>query len=95
MRQSVFARAVNNIRRPYTLQICNLFLPEDRCFCLTSMRCYQYLDTPIKAGRSVPICWASCKKHVYDGHRSRNAFEESLLLVFGNARTSIISFGVS
>jgi len=32
-------------------------------------------------GRSIPICWASCKKHVYDGHRSRNAFEESLLLV--------------
>jgi Transposase DDE domain len=32
-------------------------------------------------GRSVPLCWASCEKHVYDGHRSRNAFEESLLLV--------------
>ena len=32
-------------------------------------------------GRSTPICWASCNKHVYDGHRSRNAFEESLLLV--------------
>jgi hypothetical protein len=32
-------------------------------------------------GRSVPLCWASCPKHVYDGHRSRNAFEESLLLV--------------
>jgi hypothetical protein len=32
-------------------------------------------------GRSVPLCWASCNKHVYDGHRSRNAFEESLLLV--------------
>lgn len=32
-------------------------------------------------GRSVPLCWASCLKHVYDGHRSRNAFEESLLLV--------------
>ena len=32
-------------------------------------------------GRSIPICWASCKKHVYDGHRSRNSFEESLLLV--------------
>ncbi|HVT87336.1 MAG TPA: transposase [Tepidisphaeraceae bacterium] len=32
-------------------------------------------------GRSVPICWASCLKHVYDGHKSRNAFEESLLLV--------------
>jgi len=32
-------------------------------------------------GRSIPIAWASCKKHVYDGHRSRNAFEESLLLV--------------
>jgi hypothetical protein len=32
-------------------------------------------------GRSVPICWASCLKHVYEGHRSRNAFEESLLRV--------------
>lgn len=32
-------------------------------------------------GRSIPICWASCNKFVYDGHRSRNAFEESLLLV--------------
>ena len=30
--------------------------------------------------RSIPVCWASCKKHVYDGHRSRNAFEEALLL---------------
>lgn len=32
-------------------------------------------------GRSIPLCWASCIKHVYEGHRSRNAFEESLLLV--------------
>ena len=32
-------------------------------------------------GRSIPLCWASCNQHVYDGHRSRNAFEESLLLV--------------
>ena len=32
-------------------------------------------------GRSIPLCWASCTNHVYDGHRSRNAFEESLLLV--------------
>jgi hypothetical protein len=32
-------------------------------------------------GRSVPLCWASTTGHVYDGHRSRNAFEESLLLV--------------
>jgi hypothetical protein len=32
-------------------------------------------------GRSIPVCWASCNKHVYDGHKSRNAFEESLLLV--------------
>jgi Transposase DDE domain len=32
-------------------------------------------------GRSVPIAWASTANHVYDGHRSRNAFEESLLLV--------------
>ncbi len=32
-------------------------------------------------GRSIPIGWASCNRHVYDGHKSRNAFEESLLLV--------------
>lgn len=32
-------------------------------------------------GRSVPICWASTQDHVYCGHKSRNAFEESLLLV--------------
>ena len=32
-------------------------------------------------GRSTPIAWASTTNHVYDGHRSRNAFEESLLLV--------------
>jgi hypothetical protein len=32
-------------------------------------------------GRSVPLCWASTAGHVYDGHKSRNAFEESLLLV--------------
>ena len=35
-------------------------------------------------GRSIPICWASCNKHVYDGHRSRNSFEESLLIVLRN-----------
>lgn len=32
-------------------------------------------------GRSTPIAWASTTNHVYDGHRSRNAFEEALLLV--------------
>jgi hypothetical protein len=32
-------------------------------------------------GRATPIAWASTTNHVYDGHRSRNAFEESLLLV--------------
>jgi hypothetical protein len=32
-------------------------------------------------GRSVPLCWASCAGTTYDGHKSRNAFEESLLLV--------------
>jgi hypothetical protein len=35
-------------------------------------------------GRSIPICWASTTNHIYDGHRSRNAFEESLLLVLRN-----------
>jgi len=32
-------------------------------------------------GRAIPLCWASCRKHVYDGHRSRNCFEESLLMM--------------
>jgi hypothetical protein len=32
-------------------------------------------------GRSVPLCWASCAGNTFEGHRSRNAFEESLLLV--------------
>src|SRR3569623_1934806 len=32
-------------------------------------------------GRSAPLCWASCVRQTYDGHKSRNAFEESLLLV--------------
>lgn len=32
-------------------------------------------------GRSVPIAWSSTTNHVDEGHRSRNAFEESLLLV--------------
>jgi hypothetical protein len=31
-------------------------------------------------GRSIPLCWASTQSHIYDGHKSRNAFEESLLL---------------
>ncbi len=32
-------------------------------------------------GRSTPLCWASTTHHVYEGHKSRNAFEEALLLV--------------
>lgn len=43
---------------------------------------YQTLmASAVLKGRSVPICWASCENHTYKGHRSRNAFEESLLLV--------------
>jgi hypothetical protein len=43
---------------------------------------YQTLvASAVLQGRSVPLCWASCEGHTYDGHRSRNAFEESLLLV--------------
>jgi len=46
------------------------------------IRGYQTLmASVVLKGRSLPICWASCHRHVYDGHRSRNAFEESLLLV--------------
>jgi hypothetical protein len=48
----------------------------------TDIRSFQSLvASAVFKGRSIPICWASCNKHVYDGHRSRNAFEESLLLV--------------
>ena len=39
------------------------------------------LASVVLKGRSVPIAWASTTGHVYDGHKSRNAFEESLLLV--------------
>jgi hypothetical protein len=39
------------------------------------------LAAAVLKGRSIPLCWSSCMRNVYDGHRSRNAFEESLLLV--------------
>lgn len=43
---------------------------------------YQTLmASAVLKGRSIPLCWASTTDHIYDGHRSRNAFEESLLLV--------------
>jgi hypothetical protein len=46
------------------------------------IRGYQTLmASAVLQGRAVPLCWASCHRQVYDGHRSRNAFEESLLLV--------------
>jgi hypothetical protein len=46
------------------------------------IRGYQTLvASAVLTGRSVPVCWASCQGHAYAGHRSRNAFEESLLLV--------------
>lgn len=43
------------------------------------VRKYQALmASGVIKGRSVPLCWASCDKHVYDGHKSRNAFDEAL-----------------
>jgi Transposase DDE domain len=48
----------------------------------TDVRGFQTLmASAVLKGRSVPLLWASCTKHAYDGHRSRNAFEESLLRV--------------
>jgi len=48
----------------------------------TDIRNFQTLVAAVDIrGRAVPLCWASCFKHVYDGHKSRNGFEESLLLV--------------
>jgi len=38
------------------------------------------LASVVLKGRATPIAWASTTNHIYDGHRSRNAFEESLLL---------------
>jgi hypothetical protein len=47
----------------------------------TDIKSFQTLmASAVFKGRSIPICWASTSKHVYEGHRSRNAFEESLLL---------------
>ena len=39
------------------------------------------MASAILKGRSIPIAWASTTNHVYDGHRSRNAFEEALLMM--------------
>lgn len=39
------------------------------------------MASAILKGRSIPIAWASTTNHVYEGYRSRNAFEEALLLV--------------
>jgi hypothetical protein len=66
------------------------------------------MASAVLKGRSTPIAWASTTGHVYDGHKSRNAFEESLLLVLrdmipltvkvviladrGFGRTSLASF---
>lgn len=48
----------------------------------TDIKSFQTLVASIVfKGRSLPICWASCRKNVYEGHRSRNSFEESLLLI--------------
>ena len=48
----------------------------------TDIKSFQTLMASVVfKGRSVPVCWSSCTKHVYDGHKSRNAFEEGLLLV--------------
>ena len=48
----------------------------------TDIRSFQTLmASAVFEGRSIPLLWASCNKHVYDGHRSRNAFEETLLML--------------
>ena len=48
----------------------------------TDVRQFQTLmASAVFKGRSAPVCRGSCAGHVYDGHRSRNAFEESPLLV--------------
>src|ERR1051325_11575266 len=39
------------------------------------------LAAAVIKGRSIPLCWTSCTSSTFSGHRSRNAFEESLLLV--------------
>ena len=44
----------------------------------TDIKSFQTLMASVVfKGRSCPVCWSSCTKHVYDGHRSRNAFERS------------------
>lgn len=38
------------------------------------------MTSVVVKGRSVPLVWANCHKHVWKGHKSRNSFEEALLL---------------
>lgn len=38
------------------------------------------MASAVVRGRSVPLVWASCPKNVWQGHKSRNSFEEALLL---------------
>jgi hypothetical protein len=40
------------------------------CLDWTDIKGFQTLMASVVfKGRSIPICWASCKKHVYEGHR--------------------------
>jgi hypothetical protein len=51
----------------------------------TDIRGFQTLAAAVCIrGRAVPLCWATCDKGLWKGYRSRNAFEESLLLVLRN-----------
>jgi hypothetical protein len=38
------------------------------------------MASAVVKGRSVPLVWASCPQNVWQGHKSRNSFEEALLL---------------
>jgi len=68
--RGVIHRLVRNRRKPLLVS-----------FDWTDIRGLQTLmASAVVQGRSIPLCWASCHKHTWQGHRSRNGFEQSLLL---------------
>jgi hypothetical protein len=74
--QSVWPQLLRQVRKGYKHK------PLVVSFDWTDIRRTQtLLAAVVIQGRSVPLIWASCSKNVWEGHKSRNSFEEALLLM--------------
>jgi hypothetical protein len=74
--QGVWPQLLRRIRKGYKHK------PLVVSFDWTDIRGLQtLLAAVVIQGRSVPLIWASCSKNVWEGHKSRNSFEEALLLL--------------